>query len=64
MIYFYIYFNYKMKKVDKPTRKCKDCDVIIAIIPRRPRCVDCYKKKLKITNDKINPIDLFVPDDD
>jgi len=56
MIYFYIYFNYKMN--DK--KKCKDCDVIISIIPRRPRCIDCYKKKLK----KINPLDLFIPEDD
>ena len=29
----------------KPTeRKCKDCTCIIPYIPRKIRCIDCYKK--------------------
>lgn len=63
--YFYISFYYKM---NKGTRKCNDCDTIITIIPRRPRCIDCYKKKLNITNAKKNEgktsLDLFIPDDE
>ncbi len=41
----------------KPTeRKCKDCELIIPYIPRKIRCIDCYKKyanfPVKFINDE------------
>ena len=38
-------------------RPCADCKVIIDYIPRRVRCVECYKKKLQ-------PKVIFIQDDD
>jgi hypothetical protein len=50
-----IYVYYRMKA--KPTeRKCKDCEVIIPYIPRKIRCIECYKKytnfSIKFINDE------------
>lgn len=43
-------------------RNCKDCKVEIAFVPRRIRCMACYKKNInKPVADAIN---LFIPDDD
>ena len=38
-------------------RPCVDCKVIIDYIPRRVRCVECYKKNLQ-------PKVKFIQDDD
>jgi hypothetical protein len=38
-------------------RPCVDCKVIIDYIPRRVRCVECYKKNLQ-------PKVIFINDDD
>jgi hypothetical protein len=41
-------------------RPCADCKVIIDYIPRRVRCVECYKKKLNENQPKIK----FIQDDE
>ena len=43
-------------------RKCKDCQNTFPYIPRRIRCVDCYKKYTNFT--KINEEVKFIEDDD
>lgn len=43
-------------------RNCKDCKEKMIYVPRRPKCIDCYKKTL---NKPVpNAIDLFIPDSD
>lgn len=43
-------------------RKCRDCKILFPFAPRKVRCMDCYKKY--VTKEPINPIDLFIPEDD
>lgn len=43
-------------------RNCKDCKAKMIYVPRRPKCIDCYKKALK--QPEPNAIDLFIPDSD
>jgi hypothetical protein len=43
-------------------RNCNDCKVKMIYVPRRPKCMDCYKKALK--QPEPNAIDLFIPDSD
>ncbi len=39
----------------KPTeRKCKDCELIIPYIPRKIRCINCYKKYINHATKFIN----------
>ena len=44
----------------KTERKCKDCSIEFPYIPRRVRCVECYKK---LTNFKDDTVE-FIKDDD
>lgn len=46
----------KTKVTERP---CIDCNIIIQYIPRRVRCVECYKKNLQ-KDCKI----IFIKDDD
>lgn len=43
-------------------RNCKDCNTSIVYIPKRIRCITCYKKNMN--NAEPNAISLFIPDDD
>lgn len=43
-------------------RPCKDCKVMIDFIPRRVRCLSCYKKNLN--KPVANALSLFIEDDD
>ena len=45
--------------IDK-SRKCKDCDKLIAFIPRKVRCIDCYKIYTNFTTIPVT----FINDDD
>lgn len=50
-----------MNSIDKKNRKCKDCSKYIIYIPKKVRCIECYKKY--INKSYINDIDLFISDD-
>jgi uncharacterized OB-fold protein len=45
-------------KQNKTFRNCQDCEKTIEYIPRRPICIDCYKKNIKSVKVK------FIDEDD
>ena len=52
----------KQTSKDVKSRNCKGCNELIVYVPRRPKCMNCYKKAL---NQPVpNAIDLFIPEDD
>lgn len=49
------------KSTIKPTeRPCKDCNMSIQYVNRRVRCLKCYNKYIKNSDDDIK----FIPDED
>lgn len=52
----------KQTTKDVKYRKCSECKQSMVFIPRRPKCMDCYKKGLTPTMH--SAIDLFIPEDD